>query len=464
MKCFAVNLVCLVCGVAGVANGDDSTFRFKKSISASAKAEESLVAVPLDSDVYAATQSDLADLRLQDEHRTNLPFLIRKSQELRAHTVRRKTWTAAKPAVRPLDNGGLEITLELDEKDPQPNGLTLVSPLHNFEQQVRILTSADGQTWEPVGGETVIFDYSRYMDVRNDNVPFPASARKHVRLIIDDVTVEQQSQLLELTRTLRDDDEVGRSEKVVIDRRPFRIERIDFWVDSSEEVGKGDHKLPYQISGYKVSEDPKTHQTIITIETRREPLTSLILESTARNFSRHCVVEIAEPQGVQTSWSQIGTATLSRLDFKDLKREELAVTFPETRAANYRLVIDNRDSSPLEVTGIKAEGNVYELVFLSAPKASCQLLYSDSEAKAPHYDTASIQTLLTESYRPEVLKLGAEEAIDGAGPAGFQWSKLINDPRVMTVVIGVLVVLLGWGLYGAVKRMDATEPPSADAK
>ena len=463
MKGYSLSLVCLLCFVCQT-DAADPAFRFQKAVSPSGKGEESLVAVRLDSEVYAATQSNLADLRLQDDKGTNLPFLIRKSQELKSRTVRRKTWAASKPVVRPLDDGGLEITLELDENDSQPNGLTLVSPLRNFEQRVRIQTSADGKTWEPAGNETVIFDYSRYMDVRNDDVPFPASSRKHVRLVIDDVTVEQQSQLMELTRSLRGNDETGRTEKITIDRRPFRIERIEFWLDGAEEGVKGDHKQPYLVSGYKVTEDPKTHQTIVTIDTHREPLTSLTLETTARNFSRNCVVEVAEQQGVQTTWRSVGTATLSRMDFKNLKREQLTVTMPETRESTYRLVIDNRDSPPLAVTGVKAEGNVYEVVFLSAANTPHQLVYGDTDATAPNYDTATIQAVLTESYRPEVVKLGVEEKVAGAAPAGFKWSAVINDPRVMTVVIGALVVVLGWGLYGAVKRMDATEPPSADSK
>ena len=462
MKAFLLSLVCLL-SVVGQTGAADPAFRFKKAISPSGKAEESLVAVRLDSEVYASTQRNFADLRLQDDKGTNLPFLIRKSQELKSRTVRRKTWTASKPVVRPMDDGGLEITLELDENDSEPNGLTLVSPLRNFEQRVRIQTSADGKTWEPAGNETVIFDYSQYMDVRNDEVPFPASSRKHVRLVIDDVTVEQQSQLLELTRTLRGNDETGRTEKIAIDRRPFRIERIEFWLDAAEEGAKGDHKQPYLVAGYKVTEDSKKHQTIVTVDTRREPLTSLILETTARNFSRNCVVEVPEQQGVQTTWRSIGTATLSRMDFKNLKREQLTVTMPETRESTYRLVIDNRDSPPLAITGVKAEGNVYEVVFLSAANTAHQLVYGDTEATVPNYDTATIQAVLTESYRPEVVKLGGEEKLAGAVP-GFKWSAVINDARVMTVVIGALVVVLGWGLYGAVKRMDATEPPSADSK
>ncbi len=442
-----------------MAHAGEPSLRFRKEVSAASKTEESLVAAALDAEVYAATQPGLADLRLQDGQGTVLPYLVRKSQELQGQSVRRKTWTSPKPSLRPLENGGLEITLLLTEDDPAPNGLTLITPLRNFEQRVSILTSTDGQTWEPTAGDTVIFDYSRYMDVRNDSVPFPASPRKHVRIVIDDVTFEQQSELLELTRRLRGNEETERTERVTIDRRPFRIERIEFWQEVSQEKIKGDHKQSYPVSGFQVTEDAKTRQTIITVDTHREPLTSLTLETTSRNFSRGCVVEVQERHGVQNAWLQIGIATLSRIDFKNLKREQLTISFPESRQAQYRLVIENRDSPPLTVTGVQSVGNVYEVIFLSASNKPHQLAYGDPDAASPRYDTATIQALLTESYRPESVKLGSEQQTPGAAPAGFKLLQVVNDPRLLTGIICLLAVVLGWGLYSAVKRMDNSTPP-----
>lgn len=438
--------------------GADESFLFRKEVAPATKAEESLLSVALDSEVYAATQDGLADLRLLNADGTIVPFLVRKSQDVKSQSVHRSTWTASKPTLRPLDDGGLEITVSLDKDDPEPQGLRLISPLKNFEQQVRIQTSADGTTWEPAGQEAVIFDYSRYMDVRNDQVAFPETTRKHVRVIIDDVTAEQQSELMQLTRHLRGNKETDRVESVTIDRRPFRIDRIEFWREVPQE-GTTDRKQTYPVAGFSSKDDAKTHLTIVTIDTHREPLTQMIVESSSRNFSRHCVVEIPEQQGVQTTWRQIGSATLTRMDFKTLQREALAIEFPETRNGKYRLVIDNRDSEPLSITGIKAEGNVYELDFLSATDKSHRLMYGNAQAKAPQYDTAAIDALLTANQHPEVVTLGSEQKVTGAVPSGIQWSSALNDPRVLTGIIGLLVLVLGWGLYGAVKRMDSSLPP-----
>ncbi len=452
-------IACLVATTASFA--EEPSMRFQKEISSSKKSDESLVAVVLDADVYAATQVGLADLRVQDAEGASLPFFLRKSQDLVSKSVRRKTWTAANPSLKPLENGGLEITLELGEGDAQPNGLSVVTPLRNFEQRVRVFTSADGKVWDLSGVETVIFDYSRYMDVRSDSVPFAASSRKHIRVVIDDVTSEQESELLELTRRLRGTEESERTERVKIDRRPFRIDRIEFYEETSQQSVKGDRKLTYPIAGFQVAEDHKTHQTIVTIDTRREPLTSFRLDTPSKNFSRGCVIEVQEQQGTQGAWRQIGAATLSRIDFKSLQREQLTVSFPETRHAQYRLVIDNRDSPPLTINGVVAEGNVYEVVFLATTNKSYRLAYGDPEGKAPDYDTAAIQALLTERFSPEVVTLGNEVKSLGGKPVGWKLSHLLNDPRILTFIIGILVLGLGWGLYGAVKRLDTQSPPTS---
>jgi hypothetical protein len=147
------------------------------------------------------------------------------------------------------------------------------------------------------------------------------------------------------------------------------------------------------------------------------------------------------------------------VDFKTLKRETLSISFPESRHSQFRIVIDDRDSPPLEVTGIKAEGNVYEVVYLAAPDVHYQLLYGSADAEPAKYDTAALQELLRERFRPTQAELGPQTTPQGGRvPPAFKWSKLVNNPLLLGAVITLLVVLLGWALYRAVKRMDNVPP------
>lgn len=451
-------LALALCIAAGAARADEREFGYSKEVKAPALKQQELLSIRLDSDVFAATQENLADVRLVDAEGKPIPYLLRKRRTTRPRTTR-TTWPAGHVSARPIDDRGLEITVQADEDEkqrqhPKPNGLSLISPLRNFEQRVRVFTSADGKEWEPAGDEAVIYDYSRYMDVRSDSIPFPETERRHFRIVVDDVTAEQQSELLALTRRLRGAEETERTEQVLVDRRPFRIDRIDFWREVENDQATGDEKAAYPVTKHRVEQDAKKKQTIVHLDVQRQPLTSLELETPDRNFSRHAVVEVEKVQGVKRTWEKIAEGILSRIEFKNVKREQLSISFPESRHPQYRVVIDDRDSPPLQVAAIKAEGNVYEVVYLASPDRTCQLVYGSADAEPAKYDTAALDELLRERFQPTQAELGPQTPWKGHGPAAFKWSKLFNSPLLLGSIITLLVVALGWGLYRAVHRMD----------
>jgi hypothetical protein len=178
----------------------------------------------------------------------------------------------------------------------------------------------------------------------------------------------------------------------------------------------------------------------------------LTLETSDRNFSRHAVVEamqVRSPHGRL----RVGEATLSRIDFKTLQRADLTIEFPETRSRSYRIVIDDRDSPPLTITGVRAEGNEYELVFLATPGNAYRLEYGRAVAAESH-DTAAISELLRASFQPTPVTLGERVLVDQPAEPGDRVSKFLNNRLLIFGVIGLLVVVLGWGLFSAMKRMD----------
>lgn len=436
---------------------EDAAFRFARGVIPPTLRQEELLAVTLDPQIFAVTRDGFPDLRLRTPSGNSIPYLLRKRQSTRARSVR-TAWPAPQPAARPLDDGSLEITVRfgVDDKRPNPTGLTIVSPLRNFEQRMRVFTSVDGERWEPAGEETMLFDYSRFMEVRNDSVTFPETSHRNFRIVIDDVTLEQQSELVALTRRFQGKTEVERTERETVGRRPFRIDRVDFWRETSEERVTGDEKRPYPVSEHRVSEDRDKQRTIIEIDTQRTPLTALRLETPDRNFSRRAIVEAAKETGATKGWQKIGEGVLSRVDFRNLKRDELSLSFAETRRERYRIVIDNGDSPPLTVKGIQGEGTVYELLYLAAPGEQVQLNYGSPDAGSPMYDTAAIREVVRSGFQPSPASLGPEVPISSA-PRPIRWSQRLQSPIAIGGVVALLLLLLGWGLYEAAKRIEKLE-------
>jgi hypothetical protein len=435
--------------------------RFARDIETAPRTQDELIAVPLDSDVYTLSAADLGDLRVLDGAGQDVGFIVRTAMTTKSRLVER-FWTASHPALHPREQGGLEITLTLGNDDPRPDGLRLITPLDNFEQHIEVSSSVDGVIWQPLA-DGLLFDYARYMDVRNDRLRLPPTDHRHFRIVVDQVTAAQESELLELTRRLQGEQESNRTERVRIERRPFRIDRVELWADNAEERAAAPMTSAYPLTGFNVEQDPEHKATHILIESRRQPLTEFVIQTPANNFSRHITVEVETDSGHTARWRTIAAGQLTRFGFRSLTRENLAISMPETRATNYRLTIENRDSPPLQIDGVNASGPIEEVVFLAAPQGAYRLAYG-GELKAPNYDTAALRAALAVTSNPMPAKLSATAAplaLPTPTTAG-QVQAWFTNPWLLTAVIAVLVAVLAWGLYQAARRVDQL-PPDANS-
>jgi hypothetical protein len=440
---------------------EEVRFSYSREVVLPTAEREELIAIPLDADVYAHTQPGFSDLRVFGPEGRVVPYLLRRRPTIRERTVRR-LWRAEDLSARFLEDGGLELTFTRDEESPTPEGLSIVTPLTDFERRVRVEASADGSNWQTIADETVIFDYTRVVDVRNADVRLQETSRRTYRVTIDQITAAQESELLELTRRLGSGGELDRQERTDIRRRPFRIERLDLWTDNATEQVTEDELQPYEVSGFEVEQDAARKQTRVRIDTRQEPLTSLTIVTATRNFSRNVEVQVALPRGTETDWQPLAEGRLLRLGIGRLEREELTLTFPETRAAQYQLVIHNGDSPVVAIDGVKGAGHVYEVICLAGTSETCRLSYGAEEAESPEFDVVALRLALEEGIAPLPATLGAPQSASPPGPFEFRWSRLLNDPRFLIPVVLVFTLFLGVALYHAARTVDSLpEEPSS---
>ena len=102
-----------------------------------------------------------------------------------------------------------------------------------------------------------------------------------------------------------------------------------------------------------------------------------------------------------------------------------------------------------------AEGNVYRLSFLAAPDGAYRLAYGSETAKAPSYDTLALRESLGRGYQPVQFSLAEQVAQPGVNePPGGRLRNLLNEPFFLGGVILLLIVVLGWALYRAGRRID----------
>ncbi|MGR9105349.1 MAG: DUF3999 family protein [Gammaproteobacteria bacterium] len=432
-----------------------SAFDFSRTIEFPSSEQEEFLSIHLDSALYDHTRNGFPDIRLIDAARVETPFLIDKLRSQRSKSVRRHQ-DARIVSLQQSENGAIEILLRLNDDAPPAEGLSLNTPLVNFEHRVRVFGSADGKSWHSLLEDGLIYDYSRFIDLSNREIALPANPYRWLKVRVEEPVQSYESENLELTREWQHGQQQGHRESLNIRRVPLRIDRIGYWYSEVQARPAVDTLLDYPVAGFNVVQDEDKKRTLIEITTRREPLTAFIIQSDQRNFSRRAIVEIPDTaQGIRSGWRQIGEAKLQRISFRALHREHLRVAFPEHREQQYRIVIQNDNNPPLEVGGVRARGKAYRLLFFAEPGKTYGLEYGDDSAPAPVYDTASLEAALAASYEPARVEAGAENpAPKGAGGRQFDFTRWLNSDLFLGGVVFLVVVILAAALVNAGKRID----------
>jgi hypothetical protein len=453
MKWFSPLLVWLLGSALPVAAQAPVIYRWSKSIELKPRKNEEVAAVVLDSAVFAATRAGFPDLRVIDEQLAEVPFQIEPDVEYREERTRRSFDTQV---VSLREEGrAIEIHLRLPDQSPSAEGLSFATPLVNYERQIRVSGSADGTQWVPLVTGGFIYDYSRYMDVSNHEIPLPTNCFRDFKILVEDVIDQSQSPLKELTRTFHGSKEDERTERTMVESRAFRIDRITAWHTVTQDRVRKAKTISYPVAGFEARDDGAKKETIVTVGTHREPITRFILETSSRNFSRRAVVEVPVVRGVTTQWQPIADTVISNFHFHDQHREQLSITIPERREEQFRIVIRNQDNPPLHITGTKAEGNVDRLLFIAQPAKTYRLLYGSETAAAPTYEAATVLQTVPQDYQPIVARLGAQAANkDFAGESTFAASGLLNNWVFLGGAIVLMVIALAWSLFRAGQRLE----------
>lgn len=427
------------------------SYRFGRPVIRQDSGGQSLLAVPLDGAVYAASAIDFRDLRLVDQNGLETPYLLQKIAGSKTN-IRRLSSRSETQGLQKIDDEGIVITVNLDKAAANADGLTVITSQHDFEYNLQIHGSNDGENWQKLVNNTAIYDYSRYMAVGNRDIELPSNGYRQFKIVVAKASQTRTAELLELTRTLHGGEEGQRSEKQELRNEPLHIERIDFWHNVAETLPEAEQAFDYPLAGFRISEDAEHKTSLIDIDAGRQPLTGFRLTSATPNFSRYAEVQIALQQGVETRMQTIGSATLEALHYQDINREQAMVSFQEQRRDHYRIVVHNQDNPPLEVSAVIGTGLGYHLLFLPQPGQSYQLRYGADKADMPRYDTAPIRELLRRGYQSTDAGLGPETAATAA-EHGLDLGRLLNGRWFLGLAIGLMVVVLGWSLYRVGKRV-----------
>jgi hypothetical protein len=192
MRYLPVILLGLLCFAGPASAADGPNYRFRKDLDRGSHAGEEVLSVTLDRDIYATTRPGFPDLRIRDDSGREVPYVLEQAGE-RKRATHQETCASEVVSLKEREGADLEIVIRLGEKTPSTSGLTIHTPLTDYEHRVKVFGSNDGKDWSSLVSDGLIFDYVRFMDIRNREVPLPKNDFRQFQVVIGQVRDELES-------------------------------------------------------------------------------------------------------------------------------------------------------------------------------------------------------------------------------------------------------------------------------
>ncbi|MDZ4199529.1 MAG: hypothetical protein U1E27_09620 [Kiritimatiellia bacterium] len=443
----------LLMGLAGSCGAapEAAAFRHVTPIRLPSMDREEVVTVTLPAAMYADTAPDLRDLRVTDSAGTFRPWALDRVTRSALSQARRNSPMRVLTLTEDPDANRLEVLFELEPDAVSPVGLEVITPLRDYEREVRVEGRAGPDApWVTLAERALLFDARRFMDVSQREVRLSSNTCRQFRMILSAVTDESESLLREITRQAAS--ATGAVERLTVQRRPFRMEQVRWWHEEEISTPQEAVLSDYPLELISRTEDPEKKQTRILLRVGRAPLTRMEWKSPDVNFSRSVHLRVRARAGEPSR--EIARGVLEQLRFRQFQRARMALEFPEVRGEELELVVENGDNPPVELTVAVAQGATYRLSFFAKPGESYQI-YSggDAEAPKPRYDTVAIQTALAQN-----AFYSAEPGPTALNPAHRPTSSKENWLSRKGVLLGALILMvavLAATLFRSVKKLDA---------
>jgi hypothetical protein len=450
MKILSATL--LLCTFASVCQGSvkPNDFRYRKELAALDSLQSDVGVFRLDDDIYLGTQGDLSDIRLAGRNFREVPYLIRLATSTDTVKVRYPIGLETLEFKEQPDNSIIMILCR-KETDSIPDELEIRTQAVNFEKSVSVYGSNDRTTWRTLAAGQPIFDYSRYIDVRNTNVTINGPAFSYYKVVIGNVIEVKRSPFSQIITETGARPRV-RYESFLQNTEPFRIEQAVFFGVKSEVRAANPLQVAYPITVMFLVSDTVKKETFVYCQSNRQPINEIRLSSASRIFRRQVLVEGTSDTSKTADWIKLTTGVLQRLTMGGFHCENLSIPLGGwQRYSRYRLRIANEDNPPIEVTGVTAMGGIHQVFFFQNQTETLMVFYGGEDVKPPRYDVAAmlagIPRVEGAQWRP-----GVQLPTDKNGPTRYRvW---LSPKNILIFSLVVMVGVLAMVLFLMVKKVE----------
>jgi len=428
-----------------------SDFQYFKLVQMPGIGENQIVYITLDSEIYKFCRKDFADVRLFDAKKNELSRVIQQTVNSKTEIVSEYFNGEIEDLVK-LDENQIEIIVKINEDIGSITGIRIRTALNDFEKSISVFGQTEDDQWQPIVTNAVIYDFKRFADVRNLEIRFEQSEYSHLKLRINDVTDAKESRFRKLRREFGKEGVSGNTtEEIYIESAPFRVDAVQL-IKQFEKKGTMEPVIDkYKVKSINILDDEVKGQTVIEVQTNREPMTSFILDTETVNFSRNVKIQAFEKE----EWRDLAEGNIFNLTYQNSFDGKVEIKFAESRFNKYRIIIDNGDNQPLKILGVTAHGNVYQMVYLAQERTAYQVFWGSEDIAQPKYDTAAITTLINKGVPIKHARMGRGFENPDYGKKdkkkGFDF---LNSKAFFGIVVLFMIVILGSALFNAIKKKE----------
>jgi hypothetical protein len=399
-----------------------------------------LYQVPLSPDLLKQCRIDCTDLRVLDLEGREIPYVILKNafspEPAKTYDLTIKNYAS--------ETDSATLTLELPKQHEPIEQLDLDITGRDFTKRATVYGSDNGRDWRRLA-EDAVYDFSSQVDLRKTSISFEKTDHRFYRLKLTDEPASKDP---------------GRSIRLTYDGLDFTANDVKAKklkinrVLGSTRSGKAkpdvfDEAL---FKEFRSSRDEKG-KTILLLEAGL-PFEKIEFTIAGPSYYYRNVQIYSSETGKEDSFRMLTQGVIYRFPLGRSDQERSFIEHSSGRHLFYRIVLDNGDNPPLEVSAVKFRWVRRNLYFVAISGEGPYRLYlGNAGLERPNYDL--VKFIRPDNWfeqRFDEIAPGPVKKNSGYQPGGDKIDRARVEKIVLVSVMVVLAAGLTFWLYALLKR------------
>lgn len=392
-----------------------------------------LIKVPIQQSVFSNIRPDFKDLVVLTKAQKSLPFTFAQDSIKTKSTY--STYQRVNVEQVKVEKDSISVNINL-AKPKLLSSLKITTPLKDFEFVV-ILKNKKGD----VIAKQSIYDYSRFTVSRQEVINFSPQTLQHFSVTIKGLTQLQTKELFEWREVSgAGESKIEKTSKINLNKPKFSFSL------GTTKYSQQSKKLFEPVTKGLVSWNTveRDHQTVITIDTNKLPISAINLNIDEKNFKRHFSIK-----SVGKNQRLFKSGKIERWNYRKFHEDNTNIALPRFTGSQIILIIDHEKKSPLTITDITFEIPRYALFFLMDPTTDYAIHFGDPVFK--NVATQLPASIMKNTTQALVGKMGSIDRKE----VTISTSISTDYGFLITPAVLAIMALLAWVIYDTLKKTDA---------